>query len=95
MLELSEVLQFCQTKISGKQLKYFTAVPRYTVIAYLIIQDVQYYLQGKLINLLFILVFSLKKHAEYFITCLYLFHVIVNSFKSQVFNLVRFRVLHT
>lgn len=62
MLELSEILRFCQTKISEKQFKYFTAVPHYTVIAYLIIQDVHHYLQGKLIHLLFILVFFLKKN---------------------------------
>lgn len=56
-LELSEILQFYQTKIIEKLFKYFTAVPHYTVIAYLIIQDVHYYLQGKLINLGFALVF--------------------------------------
>lgn len=61
MLELSEILRFCQTKISEKQFKYFTAVPHYTVIAYLIIQDVHDYLQGKLIHLLFILAFFFKK----------------------------------
>lgn len=42
MLELSEILLFSQTRIIVKQFKYFTIVPHYTVIAYLIIQDVHY-----------------------------------------------------
>lgn len=90
MLELSEMLQFCQTKIIEKHFKYFTAVPRYTVIAYLIIQDVHCYLQGKLINLGFVLVFFLLKNL-----CICLFHVIANSLKSEGFNLGKIRVLHT
>lgn len=51
MVELSEILQFCQKKKqqhSEKQFKYFTAVLDYTVIAYLIIHYVHYYLHGKL-----------------------------------------------
>lgn len=55
MLELSEISQFYQTKISEKHFKYFTAVAHYTVIAYLIIQNVYYYIQGKVINLGFII----------------------------------------
>lgn len=90
MLELSEMLQFYQTKIIEKHFKYFTAVPHYTVIAYLIIQDVHYYLQGKLINLGFVLVFFLLKNL-----CICLFHVIANSLKSEGFNLGKIRVLHT
>lgn len=46
-------------------------------------QDVHYCLQGKLINLGFITRdFFLKKPlAEYFITCVWFFHIIANSLK--------------
>lgn len=72
MLELSNFLQFCQTKISDKQFKYFTAVLHHTVIVYLIIHHVHHYLEAKLINLL--LKFFFKKQ---FITCIYVYFIIL------------------
>lgn len=60
-------------------------MPHYTVIAFLIIQDVHYYLQGKLTNLGFVLVFFLLKNlSEYFIIAYVYFMLLLTALNQKV-----------